>query len=265
MADGATYYALLNNMLSTTFSVVATKATRKLKDYSMVDAMGAKTYAYVSSPSHVLGLLCGLVKEKLRLRKYKVFCFYVNQDEVARVKAMAKSADKVHLLSTNDIVTSAIMSKLNMDICLMTINLRGRNPKVAPTDAGNYTGFAFYSKSVFSTPEGIRKSLDGAKGALPFPKLELCGRPLPGHFHRLTSRSGLVTSWATFAGEINVDRCEQLLHLPLVPNEELFFIDAVIFKTNGRTAVMIFSRHFKRAHWESIAVLGEPVSESIFC
>lgn len=263
-ADGKTSYDLLNAMLSSTPAVSVTNAKRKLLDYNTEDAVGASTSEYMTSFSCMLSRAYDFVKGKLGLRRFKVFSFYVNQDEVARIKALAKAADEVDFLSTNDIVVSAIMNKLNVELCLMAVNLRGRNPKVAPMDAGNYAGFSIYRKSVFSTPEGIRKSIDGSKG-LPFPEPELCGHPLPGHFQRLTLNSGIVTNWASFAEEFDVCGCDELLHLPLVYNQGLLFIDLVIYETNSRPAVMIFSRHFERAHWESIAVLGDPVSESIFC
>ncbi len=124
IADGATYYRLLN-MLCSNEEVIALNAVRK-HDYSMKKAIGKENNDFVFYKTFILGVIASM----LFGHKAKLLGLYVNEDEVKKTKAKVSEEKQVPFVSTNDILTSNFMRAIKARICIMAINFRNRFPGI---------------------------------------------------------------------------------------------------------------------------------------
>ncbi|MDB2592915.1 hypothetical protein N9Y17_04380 [Gammaproteobacteria bacterium] len=258
IGDGATYYTLLNMILSDE-AVVALNPKRD-ESYSTEKAMGKKDYRYlVGKLRTIKELFCWVFGPKS-----KVIAYTINDQAIADTKAKLPKTAQVPFISTNDIICSGFMRAIKSRLCLMAINYRGRYGKLNNQHAGNYEGVVFYDQPVYQTPEGIRQSL---QGDLP---LTSHANPLPNTLETFSSRGGIITNWSSFAKDFKINQTYYDLHIPLLPLS-LPSDAMVIFKCRPNTlAIMILSKYHSFDYFVNnpqnplSQYLDQPISTAIF-
>jgi len=90
-------------------------------------------------------------------------------------------------------------------------------------------------------------------------------QPLPGYWEGLSCTLGQISNWATFAGDLVFDGCEQQLHLPMYATGTIPFDCAIVFRPlPGKLVVMYFPKTVGREELFSGCELGEQVSTKVF-
>jgi len=185
--------------------------------------------------------------------------FYINEEWVAGEKkkwnamlANGKDKDKnsnagsigkkesVDFVSTNDVLTSWWFNLHGTTLAGMAINCRNRIEGCLPSDAGNYEHFMVYRKRDYATPPLIRQSVQNLKRSAVPPT------PLPSSSEILLNGTHLtiISNWASFYGDVELDGCTQQLHLPLydyegetVPGQAL----VVLFRPRAGELALMFA------------------------
>ena len=257
VADGQTYYQVLN-ALSVTGDIQSLRAQRNQEaSERAVDAVGKKEYNFSFSAPMFLNVIKGMIFNK----KAECFAFYVDEVKVkkAKAKVTASSTSGKDFVSTNDILTSSFARAIRARLCMMAINFRNRIQGISDIDAGNYEGFLLFDEETYGSPSSIRKSLRQG------PPFRTVKNSLPGFWEASLCRLGQITNWSTFAGDLILDGCEQLLHLPIYDTGMIPFDCAIVFRPMpGKLAVMYFAKTVGREELLSSCELGEPVSIKIF-
>eukprot|EP00500_Bicosoecida_sp_ms1_P011866 CAMPEP_0203830648 /NCGR_PEP_ID=MMETSP0115-20131106/66466_1 /ASSEMBLY_ACC=CAM_ASM_000227 /TAXON_ID=33651 /ORGANISM="Bicosoecid sp, Strain ms1" /LENGTH=484 /DNA_ID=CAMNT_0050739709 /DNA_START=86 /DNA_END=1536 /DNA_ORIENTATION=- len=222
VADGYTYYALMN-MLSARAPVGTLRVARK-EHYSAdwARAVGADVHSMVFGTTFAMnyaGTMLFHGKPRVHLR-------LVDGEVVAAAKRAVKDAgvSGVKFVSTNDVVTSAVGRLLRARLLVMAINFRRRLRDVEEVDAGNYEGSLVFNPEDYQSPALIRKALvAGARGAggPTFVRAssgdgDTKPTPLPSGCELLHCRIAMVTNWATFARDVEVEGHRQELHMPVL-------------------------------------------------
>jgi hypothetical protein len=256
-ADGQTYYQILNS-LSTAGTIQPLQATRIQKASEKVaHAVGKKEYGFLFS----VPMICNVLKGMVFSKKAACFAFYVDPDKVKKAKAevTANPTEGVDFISTNDILTSSFARTIRARLCMMAINFRNRIDGIVDKDAGNYEAALLYDEEKYERPSSIRKTLQEG------PPFLTTAKPLPGFWEGLLCTLGQITNWATFAGDLVFEGCEQQLHLPMYNTGMIPFDCAIVFRPMpGKLAVMYFAKTVGREELLSSCELGEPVSTKMF-
>lgn len=234
------------------------RATRNQEASEKVaDAVGKKEYDFMFS----VPLICNVLKGMVFGKKAECFAFYVDPDKVKKAKAevTANPTEGVDCVSTNDILTSSFAKTIRARLCMMAINCRNRIEGIVDADAGNYEAALLYDEEKYGRPSSIRKTLQ--KG----PPFLTTVKPLPGFWEGCLCTLGQITNWATFAGDLVFEGCEQQLHLPMYATGVIPFDCAIVFRPMpGKLAVMYFAKTVGREELLSNCELGEPVSTKVF-
>ncbi|CAE8690744.1 unnamed protein product [Polarella glacialis] len=267
VADGATFYALYG-MLSSAGGGARALIVARHHAYSedVKAAQGEQagdgmlrcgdpcddSVAWINSAGAMLGIARTLLLE----RAPHVLQAAVPEAWVANEKA--KEALRRHVLgektptfvSTNDLLTSALMTLTGCQVGLMAVNFRGRLPPLSADWAGNYESVVAYrGEQDFGSSSRIRQSLQRPGGGVRRVHGE---RPLPGFVASLAARVTLVTSWATFHSDLMLPKAVLKHHLPLadpaiVPMTHI----AVIFRPRaGCLAVLVLSHSLTQSQLE---------------
>eukprot|EP01098_Paradermamoeba_levis_P015098 TRINITY_DN7490_c0_g1_i2.p1 TRINITY_DN7490_c0_g1~~TRINITY_DN7490_c0_g1_i2.p1 ORF type:complete len:242 (-),score=29.87 TRINITY_DN7490_c0_g1_i2:142-867(-) len=126
--------------------------------------LGRSELTLISSPWMAVGIVRGIVFKKQPKPVIKL----INMSYVEKVKdEVAKSQPtdtKVSFVSTNDVITSWVMSSFAAPFYLMAINLRGRVKEVTNSHAGNYESGVVYLPPDVQSPQLIRCSLQRPDG-----------------------------------------------------------------------------------------------------
>jgi len=260
IADGHTFYQV-HNMLGEGRRVTALDPQR-VNDASAAAerAMGGPGWLSASSWTGwhfanlawgILWLLCG--------QKAKSSMFMVDEGHISKRKHEAKSAGEVDFVSTNDIVTSEMLSASGVvDTAMMAVNFRNKISCIGDSHAGNYENCIFYRPPDFATPSLVRKSVSSLRRASTPPTRLLQGTEL------LSQVATLVTNWATFDRGLELPGCAHDLHLPLYDCDKasipkVLFLCLVFRPSQGRTAVMLVgSEEWVRACGRA-GIAGEPL------
>jgi hypothetical protein len=256
-ADGYTYYYLLNELLSDG-EIRPMRAERSHAASSAVaEAVGQKEYKHIFS----LPFLFNAMKGMLLGGKATCHAYFVDDEKIEALKLAqaARAEDEAPFISTNDILTSSFIRVSCSRLCMSAINLRGRIDGISMVDAGNYEAALLYDDLQAATPQGVRATL------LSGPPFKPTAKALPGVREGMFCNLGLITNWATFAGNLELSECEQVLHLPLHSIKKMPFDCAIIFTpATGRTAVMYFLKRTSREQLLQGCELGDPVSRQLF-
>lgn len=258
IADGATYYMILN-MISSAGSISAMTVERKEEATpKMKEAQGLDDYAYMMSKSFMVAAVKGVVFG----RKAKCVCRYIDEDRMKEAKAEAKKEsdnDNVKFVSSNDVLVSTMAKVTDARLFGEAIQFRGKVGGLDACDAGNYESLLWLDKEVYARPAKLRKMMtDG-------PPYKGRGYPLPGTWESLNANFGVMTNWAGFSGPLVFGGCEAELHLPLVPLGVIPFENACVFRPNkDKLAVMYFTKRFEAEDFIQGCPLGGPVSKEIF-
>ena len=250
--DGHSYYHILN-MLSEEAEIVALNVKRKHEvSPMMIDAVGRDVYKYMTGAAHIFNILYGMLTKRA-----KIFSYYVDPEKIDAIKKAHCDREVCDYISTNDILTSRYASFMDVRLCSMAINFRGKLADLNENDAGNYESIVVYDKEVYREPSGIRKSLMSGKV---FRGLK---KKLPSFFEAATCDMGLITNWAPFSKEIKLRGAKEKLHLPLTTAKGKIPYDvAIIFRAKeNKTAVIYYSSKYSK---EDFLAANLPVSEEVF-
>jgi hypothetical protein len=235
VADGHTFYELYG-MLSHRTQARQLVAKRNMLFKPLYEAVtdGDDTTRWLFSLGATLKMLFTLAFGR-RTRNYLRF---INVAAVSALKEIfAASLREGQFVSTNDILTSWLFLKCKSDLGIMAFNLRGRLAELTHDHAGNYEGLVAYQKRDFEHPVLIRNSLD-------VPYKRRVTHQLPGFFASITCRVTMLSSWATFYRDVEVDQFEQIIHLPCI-DDKMVPLDniGVIFRPRRDSlAVLLMGR-----------------------
>lgn len=261
IADGYTYYKLLS-MLAKDGEVVALNATRKhdIGPQSKL-AMGKEEGAFLLSGSLICNVICSMMcGSKPLIESYHV--------DLEKVKAAKQAVQKegpegVDFVSTNDILTSAFGNATDCRVLLMPLNFRDRLPDFTGTDAGNYEGALALGPEDYAGPELIRKTMKSGP-----PTFKRCvAKPLPGCCESMRTNLGMITNWCfPFFEELQLEGCEQLLHMPHCDTNMVPFDIAVVYRPKkGKLALALFVRSCTSADLKADLPVGKLISSAESC
>jgi len=146
----------------------------------------------------------------------------VDSKWVAQQKADAPAC------STNDILTSMLLRKSSACYGIMPVNLRNRILDVSCSDAGNYWRPQEILEDEFQTPLGVRGVVRIATAGSEKSAEQKSNPRRPSL--RQVGRIGVVTNWTTFYRDLDLPGCTQLMHIPLMNNEQPAIAGFVIFR-----------------------------------
>lgn len=220
IADGHTFYKI-HNMLCAAEPVQALVAQRQMNiPAAAAEAMGGAANAgflQFPKPGLLLKVVIAMLGGKLFGPAGGVLAAEVDTGFVARQKTAALAEKSVPFVSTNDVITSAVLSASGCDIGTMDINFRGRIAGCKDQFAGNYEDKIIYRAADVATPALVRTSILSASA------LHRASQPptlLPTSVLDFL-RSGMitfVTNWASFARDAALpSTCGSAaeLHLPI--------------------------------------------------
>eukprot|EP00980_Cylindrotheca_fusiformis_P003620 scaffold814_cov100-Cylindrotheca_fusiformis.AAC.2 len=268
LADGSTYYRLLNMLKeSTDIESLEMERIDTLDDIA-TECVGMEEQKLIHSKSLVVNVLWrSLFLPKLRVAINRIDKEKINKAK-AKIKARHSDDDPNFFVSTNDIITSFFAKESNSETMLMVMDLRGgRHSDISKSYAGNYEVNIFYDRESKGKPEDIRASLTG-----PPPFVRISGTPMPTWKKMLFLDLSIISSWAfpTFDADLHLWDSEgkpagpiMKLHLPAGdPKNEIPGPTAIIFKPcKGELAIMCLylpkNNYHERMVSSSETVLGE--------
>ncbi|WP_108807995.1 hypothetical protein [Aquimarina spinulae] len=257
VADGYTYYKIFNQLF-TDKPVEQFEAKRNQEAADRVtEVVGKKSFKFFHSAPFILNLVKGAIFGK----KTKCYGFYVEPEKINIAKNQAKeNSSSVDYVSTNDILTSSFAKVINSRICIMAVNLRSWIKDIDIDDTGNYAGGLLFDDDTSYHPANIRKAF---QAGLPVPTN---AKPLPKFWEALRCKLGLISSWADFQESHDLEKCEQLFHIPLYEAKKAFPLDsAVVFKAKPeQLAVIYFSKTVERNKFLSNCEIDDTISSKIF-
>jgi len=232
LADGATYYALLN-ALSDTAPLTQLDPHRRMDAAAdMEAAVGTQETRYLSSAPMIANAVKGMVRGSAQALAYRV-----DPAQITAAKQRAVHDGRVPFVSTNDVLTSSFARALSARLCMMAINFRGKLPGITHHLAGNYESGLLLDEPVYGSPAGIRAMLHA--GAPYASHTE----PFPGVLGGLTSDFGQISNWATFAQPLSIPGSLQQLHLPLYRPQAVPLDCAVIFQPRADELAVLYLTH----------------------
>jgi len=233
ISDGFTYYKLLA-MMSSDAVIESLNPTRK---HDIVqeggEAIGSKESTWSKSGATMFNVVSGLLFGKKPL----IESYHVDPERILKAKQEARD---VKFVSTNDILCSTFGNAINARVLMVPLNFRGRLSKFNANDAGNYEGALVFCPDDYETPSLIRQTLESGT-----PVFKRKGdTPLPGCCEGMSCTLGMVTSWVfPFFSQVNIDGCEQMMHLPHCDISMVPFDIAVVYQPKaGQIAVTFFVR-----------------------
>ena len=224
LADGATMYTLASMLTEGEDRIRALVAKRPQGFSEVQEKVVGAAEAGMFSFKHAgfnLGLIGAVLGDAWRGKKRDLLITEVDETWLEERKREAAAAVGLPYVSTNDVLTSLVLSELvPARVGLMEVNLRGRVPTLLPataTSAGNYTVFAPFFYGDASSPSDVRRSLrsDGAH----FAARRHTGSPLPGFCGMLCGpgRYVAVSNWASLdLTPMALPGCKTLYHLPMM-------------------------------------------------
>ena len=178
---------------------------------------------------------------------------------VVQEKAKAKQEGQVPFVSTNDALTSCFFREMKSDMNIMLVNFRSRHPCVlnlSDYHVGNYEANLPYFPGDVETPALISQSIRDADGAF---RARRAGSPqteIPGFWTLLHNKTALVTNWATFYCDVNLQVNSHnkasasiaKLHLPIMEHDGILtsvWNSAIIFRPRaGELGMFMITRRF---------------------
>jgi hypothetical protein len=250
LGDGQTFYKLYS-FLDHQTSVEALIAERFLDFPERIDEIyGKNLQVYLQS----LPFLLSMIRNTFFSKKPTIHLFTIDLKEVVALKtefllpshSSSVTHEKIHFLSTNDILTWWYFQLTHCSFGIMAINWRNRLTNYSFSHAGNYEGMIFYSQKDCETPQDIRSSLI-------FNHFRSNSNSLPTFWQTLQYHFSCVTNWSTFykhlSFPVNMSMKEgreihQTKHYPLYDMSNVVFKDlAIIFQVNEKeTGLLSMSR-----------------------
>ena len=237
VADGQNFYQL-HNMLSQPVAPSALDALRRpAVDDAKLEALGGREY-WAEALRMLPSMLLGVVRAKLRRQPASVVAFHVDGAAIHAAKARAQAEGGAAFVSTNDILTSWVVSAGGFGVGLMPINFRGRVRGAEAHLAGNYEAPLLLGAADAASPQLVRASLQQMRRAASDPPT-----PLPGMLEHVVRglRIGVCTNWAAFCEPLQLPGAAYDLHLPVFDLHRSGFGDnkamCVVFRPKAEVGV----------------------------
>jgi len=265
IADGYTFYAI-HNMISQSCPIVVYNASRlnesayiesvekRLGNREAAALFDFKDFRKRDKAAAAGMLLRGVFGGLCTSRKNSGLVIQtVDENWVRQQKDELKGKEGVAFVSANDIITHATMAAANRDLSVMAVNMRGRvelpeeedkelGDASSPSEehAGNYEQVISYRKADRASASLIRKSVQSLRRATFRDSVAENPTAMPTG---LGKDFMVVTNWAGFAQDVELEGCTQVYHQPLCFSADLMLSTisaAVIFRPKaGELAVMV--------------------------
>ena len=260
LGDGHTYYKLYG-MISADKEVEVLDPVR-VADFeeAKTEVIGEKENAMFTSSGISLGIIGNYWGSKVTRREPQNVCIHaVDPTWMAQEKIKTKQDGQVPFVSTNDALTSWFFREMKSDINLMLVNFRSRHPSVLNLPdyhVGNYEANLPYFPGDVETPALIRQSIRDADWAF---RARRAGSPktkIPGFWRLLHNKAAIITNWATFYCDVNLQDNSQnnestikpKLHLPIMEPDGIItsvWNSAIIFRPRaGELGMLMITRRF---------------------
>lgn len=226
--DGATYYKLMHMLCGTddkdedgdkdtdadcnTIFELIPERIQKSKELQ-IESMGKMEHGYLTSVGLMCQAILGTVLNQLRGHlPYNYHIFNPRSEGLQMEKVKRSHAEKSGLpfVSTNDVLTSWLMTHCTSSRGVMVIDWRNRLDGHTDLHVGNYFNWIVYNKEDSASPGLIRKSLQSHK------RVVTKDKKFPSCWEMAKSTVCLVTNWSTFGKENVIEGCVEDLHFPLV-------------------------------------------------
>ena len=261
LGDGHTYYKLYG-MLSAETDVETLDPVR-VDDFeeAKTEVIGEKENAMFTSAGIGLGITGTYLGAKLTRRKPQNVCIHaVDPAWVKQEKVKAKQGAQVPFVSTNDALTSWFFREMKSDLNIMVVNFRSRHPSVlnlSDHHVGNYEANLPYFPGDVETPALIRKSIRDDDGAFRASRAGFPETKIPGFWTLLHNKAAIITNWATFYRDVNLQDNAQnnkgtltkpKLHLPIMEPDGIItsvWNSAIIFRPRaGEFGLLMITQRF---------------------
>mmetsp|Transcript_23721 Transcript_23721/g.23989 ORF Transcript_23721/g.23989 Transcript_23721/m.23989 type:complete len:252 (-) Transcript_23721:1679-2434(-) len=181
-----------------------------------IEIMGVAEENFLTSFSFTLVNILGMMMNQWQGRVPVEYAF-IDPMHVEALKTISANQEEagVPYVSTNDVLTSHIISNSNSTYGMMAINWRHRLMGHTTLHAGNYENPILYRKEDASSPALIRKSLDS------YQRVVTRTTTFPSWWEVATTTFTCVTNWSTFAKPTVLGGCVEEVHFPLILAEAL--------------------------------------------
>jgi len=257
LGDGHTYYKLYN-MLSMDAELEALDPVRVAGfEEAKTEVIGKKESALFASAGVAFGILGTYLGTKFGKRGPQNVC--VNEvDSVWVEEEKARKASDVPFVSSNDVLTSWFFRQMKSDVNIMVANFRSRRPSVlnlTDTHAGNYEANIPYFPGDVETPSLVRQSIRGTDGTFRAVRAGSPQTEIPGATKLLRNKTSIITNWATFYSDVNLQYDGQdggsgtlrpKLHFPIMESDGIItsvWNNAIVFRPRaGSLGVLMITR-----------------------
>lgn len=230
-------------MLSKDKPIVSLRATRKLVIEKRIETAlgGADQACMLTSPpaGFMLRFIGGMIGSKLLGPPTVSHLFWIDEDWISKHKLDASKTNSNSFVSTNDIVTAEFFKCCATDQGIMAVNFRGKVDDCLFSDAGNYFNYLICRPADYASASLIRDSVNELKQGGRKPR----SSPMTSFEHLFSggfmqTYYGAVSNWSTFSQPIQLDGCNQELHIPVLPTDSLavpsrFVSGLFLFKPDG--------------------------------
>lgn len=223
LGDGHTSYSIYGMLGG---GVVTSLEPERLPDSleEITKMAGAANQSWMTSPAFLVGSLFHVLFRRVGKEP---LLKHVDQDWIQQQKAANDpKTSGVPFITTNDILTSWLFDKADMQAALTAVNMRNRSQKGAgDTHAGNYEFSMLLMPQDAATPATLRQNMSR-------PGDFSCGRTAApaGCYGSMRIKAAIITNWATFWKEFSIPGCTEILHLPVVDPQGPAYGYAIIFK-----------------------------------
>ena len=261
LGDGHTYYKLYGMLSADTDLEVLDPVRVADFEEAKTGVIGEKENAMFTSAGISLGIMGTYLGAKVTHREPQNVCIHaVDPAWVAQEKVKTTQEGQVPFISSNDALTSWFFREMKSDMNIMVVNFRSRHPSILDLSdyhAGNYEANLPYFHGDVETPALIRKSIRDVDGTF---RASRAGSPkteIPGFWTLLHNKSAIITNWATFYHDVNLQDNAQnnkesttnpKLHLPIMEPDGIMtsvWNTAIIFRPRaGELGMLMITRRF---------------------
>jgi hypothetical protein len=280
LGDGHSYYHLYN-MLDADTRVEEFDPVR-ISDFeaAKTEVIGEKETALLSSTGLAFGIMGTYLGTKFSRRgPQNILVNEVNSAWVTAKKVEAKKEVQVPYVSSNDVLTSWFFSEMNSDINLMLVNLRERQPSVldlSDEHVGNYEANLPFFPGDIESPALIRQSIRSTDGTFRAKRAGVPETEAPGLLKLLRNRTSIITNWATFYRDVNLQddaqengesRIKPKLHFPVMEPDGIItsvWNNAIVFRPRaGELGMLMITRRFDNATFARESEMNSPLGKRI--
>ena len=240
IGDGYTFYKLYS-MMDEKLAIYSFKYQRDHSFVDLIKNMNDTCDWFLNIGNIINFIYTALLYPNVKIQIQKIDSNWIKSQKQNESLHLSSKYKDVAFVSTNDVLTTWIMNKLNYDVSVMAINCRNRVTGITSELAGNYESVVAYRPADYAEPALIRKSLSCFHR-------QVTG-PLPSVFQSLfLKRVSIISSWSTFFHQVELADCTHKAHFPHISQSDtpcLFDVHVIFNVSKDQMACWSCTRYYQ--------------------